>query len=191
MLPASDDFSGGYDTGGSSGGGQGQPWPPVPVNFDNLLTIKLEEYRAQLSHELEQWFEHKPNQEALSALVKISSELFSAIYSRYRGRIEKDAKQAIALKELSDKVRLAIFGLRNMRDAGGNISPEDELRLHDFLLELDVAIELVLPAARDHRAPNQDLPAAPGQAGGLAGLRRVPELSRFARYMTNRAKSHC
>ncbi len=153
MLPASDSISGGNDTGGSSGGGQEQPSPAVPVNFDNELIIKLRNFRAQLCPVLEQWIERKPNQKTLEVLVKISAELFTVIYSRYRGGKEKDADRAIALKGLSDKVRLAAFGLRNMRDAGGRIPSEDELMLHDFLLELDIAIELLLPKPGNQQTP--------------------------------------
>ncbi len=102
---------------------------------------------------LEQWIERKPNQKTLEVLVKISAELFTVIYSRYRVGEEKGTDRAIALKGLSDKVRLAAFGLRNMRDAGGRISPEDELRLHDLLLELDIAIELLLPKPGNQQTP--------------------------------------
>lgn len=155
MLPASDDTPGGNDAGGSTGGGWNQEPPVFAVNFDVLLTNKLTDYREQLCRELEHWLEKKPNQNALEALVKLSAELFNIIYSQYRGEKEKDAKKALVLEELSAKLRLATFHLRNMWQATGKLSPEEELKLHDSLLDLDVTIELVLRDKGDQQAPEQ------------------------------------
>jgi len=146
MLPASDDILGGGDTGGPSAGGQEQQPAALSGKLDDILIVKLKDYRAKLCKELKQWIENKPNRKALETLVNNSVALEADIYSRYRGGKETDPDRAMLLKELSDRLRLAAFGLRNMRDAGGRIPPQEELELHDFLRELDVAIELVVGA---------------------------------------------
>jgi len=92
---------------------------------------------------VEQWIVEDPSVEALKKLVEISDRLFKIIYSRYRNKKEKDA-EAIILEKLGDKIRLAAFGLKDMKNAEGKISPEDRLYLHNRLLDLDNALELVL-----------------------------------------------
>jgi hypothetical protein len=144
MLPTSDDIPGGGATGEPSGGGQEQQPPVLSGKLDDILIVKLKDYRAKLREKLEQWVENKPNQKALETLIKNTVALEADIYSQYRDEKEPDPDRALLLKELSDRLRLAAFGLRNMRDAGGRIPPQEELELHDSLRELDLAIELAV-----------------------------------------------
>lgn len=146
MLPASDQISGGDHTGGSAGGSREQQLPALSGQLDDLLITKLKNYRTQLCKEMEKWVKHLPNRNALETLMEITADLEADIYSRYRGAKEKDPGRAMMLHELSDRLRLAAFGLRNMRDVGGRLPPKEELELHDFLRELDVAIELIVEA---------------------------------------------
>ena len=56
MLPASDSISGGGDPGGgSSGGSQEQQLPAVSGKLDDILIVKLKDYRTQLCGQLEHW----------------------------------------------------------------------------------------------------------------------------------------
>lgn len=137
MLPASDVIS---------GGGQEQQLSAVSGKLDDILIVKLNDYRTQLCGQLEHWIEDKPNREALKTLIENTATLEADIYSRYRGGKETDPGRGLLLKELSDRLRLAAFGLRNMRDAGGRVPPQEELELHDSLRELDVAIESAVRA---------------------------------------------
>lgn len=146
MLPASDGISSGGDPGGGSSGGSQEQQLPVSGKLDDILIAKLKDYRAKLCEKLEPWIENKPNLKALQTLIENTVALEADIYSQYRSGKEKDPDRALQLKELSDRLRLAAFGLRNMRDAGGRIPPQEELELHDSLRELDVAIESVAGA---------------------------------------------
>jgi|SRR6516164_5428530 hypothetical protein len=143
MIPSPDRFSGGNDTGGSSGGGPNQGPSTGSSEFDNILIGELKNFHQELCPVVEQWIVEDPSVEALKKLVEISDRLFKIIYSRYRNKKEKDA-EAIILEKLGDKIRLAAFGLKDMKNAEGKISPEDRLYLHNRLLDLDNALELVL-----------------------------------------------
>ena len=90
------------------------------------------------------WIKKKPSLGALETLVELSDRLFNMIYSRYRDGVEADGGLVIQLEKLADKIRLAAFGLSDMRDANGKISAKNRLYLHNRLLELDSALEFVL-----------------------------------------------
>jgi hypothetical protein len=144
MIPSPDRFSGGNDMGGSSGGGPRRLPPAGSGDFDDILIGELGRFHQELCPVVKLWMTKKPSLEALEKLVELSDRLFNMIYSRYRYGEEADGGSVILLKKLADKIRLAAFGLNDMWEAGRKISPEDRLSLHDRLLELDSALELVL-----------------------------------------------
>lgn len=146
MIPASHHFTDGNDAGGFTSGDMTRRPPVGAVKFDNELILELRNFHKDFCTTVKNWPEDKPDLNTLKKLVTISARLEDKIYSLYRGGKEKDAQKGLALKELSEKVLLAVIGLRNMRDAGGKISPKEEVELLDSLRELDVAIELVVGA---------------------------------------------
>lgn len=149
MVPSPDRFSGGSDTGGSSGGGPRRRPPAGSGDFDDILIGELGRFHQELCPVVKEWIRKKPALDALENLVELSDRLFNMIYSRYRYGEKADAGSVIPLKKLADKVRLAAFGLNDMWGADGKISPDDRLYLHDRLLELDSALELVLGISED------------------------------------------
>lgn len=145
MLPASDLPSGGNDAGGPAGGGQDQrPPPPDTPKLDSALITKLLIFHKELCPIKESWIRHKPATETLDKLVNLSDDLFKMFYEQYRPGRAESVDQAKRLENLSDMICLAAFALGDMRDADGNITPEDRLKLHKRLLALDVILEYVL-----------------------------------------------
>jgi hypothetical protein len=129
---------------GSSHGGREQKPATGSGKFDDVLIAELRTFHRDLCPVVQDWIKHKPSVNALGKLVEISDRLSNVIYSRYRDGKEKDADLAIILEKLTDKIRLAAFGLNDMQNADGNLPPEERLSLYNRLLELDGMLELVL-----------------------------------------------
>lgn len=148
MLPASDDIPGGNDTGGSGGRSQQHQSQSNTPTFDPELMAQLFIFHDTLCPALKRWATQQTALKVLDTLLEHGALLIDMLYTRYHAGKAASGEQAGSLENLFDIVCLVAFGLRDMRavrNAGGRMSPEEELPLYKRLRELDGMLEGILP----------------------------------------------
>lgn len=153
MLPASDDISGGNNTGGSVGGSPQQQSQFGAPTFDLELMAQLFNLHEELCPAVKRWATQQTALEVLDILLEHGAPLIDTLYTRYHDRSARNVEQAQLLQNLFDITCLVVFGLRDMRAAGGKIAPEAELPLYKRLRELDGMLEGILPKPGSQQSP--------------------------------------
>jgi hypothetical protein len=154
MLPATDDIPGSNDT--SAGGSEKQRPPPSTPTFDPKLMAQLSIFHEELCKAVKRWATQQTALEVLDTLLELGGPLIDMLYTRYHDGNAGSAEQADRLENWFSIVCLVVFGLRDMRamrNAGGKMSPEEELPLYKRLRELDGMLEGVLPGPGSQPGP--------------------------------------